>query len=288
MRAVIALAALALLAACGTEQTSSPAVIEGQPVAEPYDGPMSAAPDFSDNASPIQRSGAAGQALECDGEVFDGGGGDYADSGLESVQSSPERALQNWIEQEGGFHPIPGTGYRIEREDDDRVLLSYDVDGQTKVAFIAADGVHDWNDDTGWGVESWSQCDPAELPAEIAEAVGLGVWTDASGKRVPVSEIRSYQGPEHCDWQDITFLHIGPEGDHDEYVRDAGGELSELLTSTYKSGVRLPDDATDSGYQRNGQELWLVPNQQAAYLVRSDSPKDVERWPASKETIGCA
>ena len=72
----------------------------------------------------------------------------------------------------GASMPGPDDGYVVERVEGDRVLLSYDVDGLTKVAVIAADGIKDWNDDDGWGVESWGQCDPAELPAAVTDELG--------------------------------------------------------------------------------------------------------------------
>jgi len=139
----------------------------------------------------------------------------------------------------------------------------------------------------GWGVESWATCDPAELPASVTDALGIGVWEDPSGRRVPVTEVRSFQGDEHCDWQDITFLLLGPDGDADEYVRDPSGELDELLRTTYDANAVLPDDATDTGLHRDGRRLWLGVGHETAYLVALDDPHDVERWPAAKRPIGC-
>ena len=280
--AVVAISIIMLSAGCG----ASTAVVQGEPVPQPYTGPMRVAQDFADDATVLERSGAAGRALECDGAPYNGGGGDYRD-GLESVQGSPQEALENWLEREG-FGLLPDTGYRIEREDDDRVLLSYDVEEGTKVAVIAADGVRDYNDDEGWGVESWAQCDPAELPGRVTDALGIGVWEDASGNRVPVTDVHSFSGPEHCDWQDITFLVVGPEEKADQYLRDTTGALAELLRTAYAADATLPADATDTGLRRNGRQLWLDADGRAAYLVSVDDPADVERWPAAKEPIGCA
>ena len=256
-------------------------------MASPYSGPMSLPVDHGDEASVLARSGAAGRAVECDGDPYNGGGADY-DSGLASVQDSAEESLENFLTEEGWEGQLPSEGYRVEREDDGRTLLSYDVAGRTKVAFIAADGVRDYDDDRGWGVESWAQCDPAELPADVTEALGIGVWQDATGRRVPESRIRSFQGPEHCDWQDITFLHIGPEADAEQYLRDTGGELAEVLRTTYEANAVLPESAIDTGFHRNGRQLWLSPRHEAAYLVSLEDPQDVERWPAAEEQIACA
>jgi hypothetical protein len=289
MRPVLAVGALALvLAGCG----SGPLVVKGEPVAAPYDGPMSLPLDHSDDASVIARSGAAGRALECAGTPYNGGGADY-DGGLESVQDDPEAALENLFTREGVSWGMPTEGYRIERRDDHRVLFSYDVEGQTKASFIAADGIDDWKHHTGWGIEAWAQCDPAEFPADFTDHLDLRVWTDAAGDRVPVTQIISFQGAEHCDWQDITFLRLGedPAGVNrdrvEEYLRDTHGKLAEHLNGEFSDHGRLPGGARDTGWRHDGRELWLVPDKSAAYLVSVDNPSDVERWPASTQPIGC-
>ncbi len=287
---VIAVAAAALLAGCGSstlEAGESNVVVDDDPVATPYSGPMTKERDFSDNATVAERSGAAGLALECDFEPYSGGGGAY-DSGLESVQGSPAEAVENWLDNES-WGQLPETGYQVEREDGDRVLLSYDVDERTKIAFIAADGIKDYEDNVGWGVESWAQCDPAELPASVTEPAGIGVWKDGSGARVPVTRVESYQGAEHCSWQNITFLKVGAKHEGDQFVRDTEGELADNLKTTYDASATLPENATDSGFHRDGRQLWLVPGHEAAYLVSLDDATDVERWPAAKgQGIYCA
>jgi hypothetical protein len=154
------------------------------------------------------------------------------------------------------------------------------------VAFVAADGIRDFDGDHGWGIEAWAQCDPAELPARVTDALGIEVWQDRAGRRVPVSRVQSFRGPEHCGWQDVTFLRIGAD-ERREYVRDTSGGLDDLLRSTYDGTARLPAQARATGYRRHGRELWLDPGS-AAYLVRVGDRRDVERWPATREPIRCA
>jgi hypothetical protein len=269
MRCVIAIAIALSCAGCGS------AVADGPSSAPPYDGPLNAA--------------AAVDALECAGrKPFFRAAGDY-DSGLETVQSSPEDAFDNYLDEEGFFYHVPRKGYRVERKDEGAALLSYDVGDRTKVAVVVADGIRDWNDDVGWGVVAWADCDPAEFPAEVTDDLDVGVWEDASGRRLPVSRVHSFQGPEHCDWTDITFLLIGPDEDRaDWYVRDTSGELSDLLKGKFADDAALPSDATSTGWRRGGRELWLAHDKDAAYLVATDDPHDIERWPAAKERIGCA
>jgi hypothetical protein len=274
---------LPLLAACG-----EPVAVEST-VDRPYDGPMHVKPDYSDRATVPERSGAAGRALECEGEPYDGGGGDYVDSGLGTVQDDAREALENFQEEASYVH-LPRDGFVVERVEGDRVLFSYDVGERTKIAYIAADGIRDHvEDDVGWGIESWASCDPAELPAGVTETLGLRVWHDQEGHRVPVTTITHYPGPEHCDWQDITFLSMG-----DGRTQYLGGEGTEefvghdLLTTTYDGDATLPDDATDTGYEYDDWHLWLAADQSAAYVVGVDDPSHAERWPAAKDEIACA
>jgi len=267
-------------------------VVKGETGTPPYDGPMSLPIDHSDEADVMARSGAAARALECTGTPYDGGGADYADSGLESVKDDPEAALADWFAKEGTGWGMPDSEYRVERRDGDRVLFSYDAEGRTRAAVIVADGIKDWKHHTGWGVETWAQCDPSELPAAFTDRRNLGVWTDAEGRRVPVSEVLSFQGAAHCGWEDITFLRIGEEARRvddrlEEYVRDTDGELARELHGEFEARASVPSTATDTGWRRDGRELWVVPDKSAAYLVSVDDSTDVERWPASTVPIGC-
>lgn len=270
---------LLVVAGCGAGVPSSP------PPEKPYDGPMVLPQDFADDATAVERSGAAGRALECTGTPYAGGGGDY-DGGLEEVQDSAPDAIENFITEEGAGTGVPDNGYQLERQEKARSLYSFDVDRRTVIAFIVSDRVTDYRDETGWGVESWAQCDPAELPAELTEDSYLQVWTDVSGQRVPASVISSYQGAEHCDWQDITFLQLGEDPRQPGYVRDPSGELDNLLTGVLDRDATVPKDARDTGYRRDGRQLWLTDD--AAYLVKVGQADDVEKWPRAKDPIGCA
>jgi hypothetical protein len=270
-------------AACGTGNAT--VVLTGSAPDVPYDGPLQLSTSQVDDATVEERSGAAARALECDTAPYAGGRGEY-DSGLASVQDSAEAALSNYFAEEGlGW--APQEGYRVEREDDGRVMLSYDVAQRSKVVFIAAADVVDYNDECGWGIETWAECDPAELPAEITDDFGVQIWQDEHGDRVPVAVIHSSQGPEHCDWQDITFLVLGKDEEGPDYLRDTDGELTRWLTTTYDDHAVLPDDATDTGYHRDGRHLWLTTDRRAAYLVDEADPTNVERWPGVRERFGC-
>jgi hypothetical protein len=269
VRIVIAIAAV-LVAGCG-----SGVVDRGRSATPPYDGRLDA--------------GAAVGALECDGKTPYQRGAHGYDDGLAKVQASAEAALDDYMRESGPIFSTPSDGYAVEREQAGRVLFSYDVDGRTKVSMFASDGVRDWNGDEGWGVRAWAQCDPSELPADVTDDLNIGVWEDQSGQRVPVTRIQSFQGAEHCSWTDITFLLVGREESADWYVRDPnGGDFAGLLRTTFANEALLPEGATDTGLRRDGRQLWIGPDEEAAYLVSLDDAQDVERWPAAKQPIRCA
>jgi hypothetical protein len=283
-RVVGTLLVLALSAGCGEVADDNRIEITSA-VASPYDGPLNVELDYSDNATVLESSGAAGQALECEFDPYRGGGGDY-DSGLESVQDDPQQAFANFLEQM--FAPtFPLDEFVVEAHRDSRVLLSLDVDGRTRAAVVAADEMTDWRDNTGWGVEAWAMCDPAEFPDGVLDGAWEQVWEDAQGDRVPTSEVVSFQGAEHCSWEDIVFLSLGDYGTGEVYLRDVRGVFASDLRSTFQASSGLPSDATNTGYRRDGRELWTVPSHDAAYLVSLEDPDDVERWPAPKHAPMC-
>jgi hypothetical protein len=269
MRMLVPIAAV-LVAGCG----GSVVVDRGGSATPPYDGPLDA--------------GAAVAALECNGKTpYRRGEGVY-DDGLATVQASSKAALDDYMSESGLSVFTPSAGYTVEREQDGRALFSYDVDGRTKVSIFAADGVRDWGGDEGWGVRAWAQCDPSEFPPDVTDDLNIGVWEDEAGRRVPVTRIQSFQGADDCNWTDITFLLVGQEKTAHWYVRDTGGEFSGLLRTTFDNAARLPADATATGFRRDNRQLWLGPDEEAAYLVSLDDEQDVERWPAAIQPIRCA
>ena len=42
------------------------------------------------------------------------------------------------------------------------------------------------------------------------------------------------------------------------------------------------------GLRRDGRQLWIGSDEEAAYPVSLEDAQDVERWPAAKQRIGCA
>ncbi|MET9476161.1 hypothetical protein [Streptomyces sp. NPDC002922] len=283
--AVVLLTALSAVA-CG-EGVPEDLVTEGSRPATPYSGPLHLPHPNAEGDTPQARktkAGAAGRALECDGDIYSGGGSEpwsKRDGG-----ATPEEGLKLHFEIEQP--DLPQYGYRVERKEADRVLYSFDVDRRTKIAIIVA---KDRKGRPGWGPETTAMCDPAELPSSYTDKQPYRVWTDKDGRRVPVSEVSSSAGSTHCDWQKADFLEWGAgsggEGSADRkvYARDPEGVLSSgMLTSTYDGDVTMPAGARSTGYHLDDWELWLTDDMSRVYVRTSDG---VEAWPAMKQHMGC-
>ncbi|MFI7407158.1 hypothetical protein ACIBU0_00540 [Streptomyces sp. NPDC049627] len=280
-RGMVAVAVLlaTAVAGCGTEEQN--AVVEGTPPATPYDGPLYVPVRHLDEDGPRAtrvESGAAGRALECDGQIYSGGGSEPWSEG--DGGATPEDGLAAYFEMEQP--DLPRSGYRVEREEKGRVLFSYDVGGRTKVAVVVA---KDREDRPGWGPETSASCDPAELPESFTDSLEFEIWTDRDGRRVPVTEINSSVGAAHCDWQEAHFLELGTYRDRKVYARDPEGVLEPgMLTAAYDGDVRLPGDAHDTGYRLGDWRVWLTDDKSMAYVR---TPEGVEAWPRVKDGMGC-
>lgn len=252
-----------VVAACGVSAADHPAAGSLYTEAGPDSDPL------------IMRTGAAGPVVECDSRVTGGFSDGLYDNG--AVASDPAGAIET-AAHEAGFDGAR-SGYEVAVREDTRVLFTYDVGGETKQAIIVHDGPT--IDGDGWYVESWARCDLAEFPDSIASEAGIQVWTDASGDRVPTTDIQSYAGPAHCDWQQMTFLEVGGNS----YVRNPEPYLRGHFKEDFEQDLPLPADAVDTGYQRAGQQLWLSPGEERAY-VGADRDH-VELWPRETKRVAC-
>lgn len=228
--------------------------------------------------------GAASLALECDGRIA---AADVFRSEEYPSYGSPQAALNAYfadrpiVPTRGVRGAAPPTEYRIERTTKRRVLFSYDVAGRTRAAIIVADD-HDPATWAGaWAAESTAACDAAEFPADGDGRRGVEIWLDRNGDRVDSRRVRSYKGLGHCHWQDVRFLKLD-ERDR-VYVRDPGGAWAKWVTRPYAAHAELPASAKDSGFHRDGAELWLT--EDPAYLV---SEENVELWPRATDLKLCA
>lgn len=274
------IACASLLSACGQANPRSGLVVAGAttPLAKVYDGPLYVPVRHPDAADVLERSGAAGRALECDGNPYLGSTG--RNWGAPAGGDNPAEGLQLFVEDIAT--DLPKDGYRIERQGEERVLYSYDVDGETKVAVVVRDGLAHYGEEPGWGMESYAQCNPAEFDPADDQELEHQIWTDQSGDRVPTTLLTSYAGPEHCGWQSVTFLQLRKT----QYVRDPSGVLGrEGVHRSYSADAQLPGTAVDTGYRLGEKHLWLSHDKATAYVV---TPKSTERWPAATKPILCA
>jgi len=263
---------LLVVAGCGTPTEPS---AEGPP-------PSSFGPLYlSRGEAEHPEAGAAGDVVECD-TWGSGGFSDEAVYADGATATTPEKALDvaagEWL-----FNG-PRDGLRRVADEGDRVLYVLEVDGEVKQAVVVRDGpATEGAGGDGWYVESWALCDPVELPRSFTDEIGLQVWTDTAGRPVPTTELEAWRGPEHCDWQAMTFLRVGRR----TYVGNLAEELERYAVEPFRRHTELPADAVDTGYRRDGDRLWLAADRKVAYVGTPEEARsgDVELWPSTE--IGC-
>jgi len=223
----------------------------------------------------------ARRAVECHGSPIVGGAVDYVSDGLNEVAADPREAMKR--ADDGPVHP-PGR-YSLERQAGDRVLLTWRAGATTKIAAVLHDGVRDYRGAVGWGIESWAQCDVSEFGEATAASLGYALWRDRSNTPVPVTKLFTHPNERFCDYPGVTGLELGVGESSTAYIHDPDHQLTEYVTVRYLDDTELPAAATDTGWHRNGRELWRSASSEAVYLVSLDDPADVQRWP--RFTAGC-
>jgi hypothetical protein len=245
------------------------------PVLILFEQPIADAPD------PADRAGAASDYVQCTSGLSNGGWS--LDFGPPQTTSDAESALTAFLGE--GLFSLPTDGYAAAGADTDRILFTYPVANTPKVAVIVVDspGDDDLGLGSGWVVETFATCDPSEYDDSADDDILIQVWLDADGNRVPTSTISSLQGAEHCGWESVTYLSFMDQ----YYISDPRGVLSAPLVVPFSDDAVLPADAVDTGFRRDGAELWISKTATVAYLVRDDK---VEAWPTPVDpnSIFCA
>lgn len=269
--AAMLLSALALvMSGCGGDTVAT-----GERTPDTYEGPLQVARAEAEHPG----AGAAGNVVEC-AAWGDGGSTDGQAYGEGATAGSAGEALEV-ASSEGAFGGVQ-RGLLVAKEEQDRVLYVLVVDGAVKQAVIVRNGpATEGAGGPGWYVESWAHCDYSELPRSFTDGLGLQIWTDADGRPVPTTAIESWEGPEHCDWQSMTFLHLGGA----VYVRNPQPDLADFFATPYEKHADLPAHAVATGYERDGDRLWLSADKQRAFV---GSEQGVEVWPRTVEHLGCA
>ncbi len=224
-----------------------------------------------DAADPADRAGAASNYVQCVHDISNGGWS--RDFGPPAPASGPDDALAEFLGF--GLFSLPRDGYVAAGTDTGRVLFTYSVADTPKVAVIVTNspGGSDLETESGWAVETFATCDPSEYDSSADDNLSLQVWTDNRGNRVPTSTVSSLHGAEHCGWESVTYLRLADE----YYVGDPSGVFPANLVIPFDQDTVLPADAIDTGFRRQGAELWISTDATVAYLVKDDR---VEAWPA--------
>lgn len=111
--------------------------------------------------------------------------------------------------------------------------------------------------------------------------------TDGWAGGVPLEELSLAAGPEHCGWQEATYLAgQGLTAPCDQlgrlWVRDPKGVLDfyPRAQEEVRAQAELPNDARWTSYAQDGVELWIAPSDNAdyIYLVNTANRDDIERW----------
>jgi hypothetical protein len=280
------------LAGCASP-TAGPVVTARATASSSYNMPLSMARSPSTDAL-IGWPGAAGRIVRCVGPVI--GTTRAAPYDGEDTGAAPEAALataRKWAAWSG-----VQEGFTLARVEASRRLYVFEVAGVAKQALIlrhgpALNGDGTTNTVTRWWLESWARCDYAELPEAVAQARRLQLWSDAAGQRQPTSVIKSFQFSGGC-FPGMTALDIGGPIDGGwnkerrvpvEYFRNPAPELRhQYFEGEYAEHVSVPRDAIDSGYERDGEHLWMSSNRGVAYV---GAASDAEAWPRAKQPIRC-
>ncbi len=263
-----------LLAGCGNQSDA------GEPAMPPASLPPVdlSEPPVVNARDPSVRAGAVAAFIDCEHGIWQGGS--TADVGPLGSGDEPDEALQDMIRS--GTLGMPDENFIAAGQDDGRVLYVYEVSGSPKAAIVVADSARVQLDtEDRWAIETFATCDPAEFDPSTDDEIPRQVWNDADGGRVPTSVITSARGPEHCNWETVTFLTLDGEG----YISDPEDVLGGRgFVTSFDADAALPPDALDTGYRQDNRRLWLSSDRLIAYVVTDDA---VEAWPSSSATFTC-
>lgn len=194
----------------------------------------------ANDPDPSIRAGAAATFIECEHGVWQGGW--TSDFGPLGSGADPDEALEDMIHS--GTLGMPDENFMAVGQDDGRVLYVYEVDGSPKAALVIADSASVQLDtEDRWAIETFASCDPAEFDPSTDDEIPRQVWQDADGNRVPTSVNTSARGPEHCEWETVTFLTLDGQG----YISDPDDVLDGRgFVAPFDADAALPPDAVEA------------------------------------------
>lgn len=129
--------------------------------------------------------------------------------------------------------------------------------------------------------EPGSAIDLASEPSDWLQHGTYLRWTDGDGCLVRIDVISHHHGAAHCGWQSMEAITIGrPFGSSiasgasagNRYLWDPQAVLPDGPFGVELSLADMPDTALDTGYRRDGAELWRDEgNESVLYRVTGNS-----------------
>jgi hypothetical protein len=193
---------------------------------------------------------------------------------------TPEEALTNILID---YPNLPATGWTRPFVEDHWAVQRYLVNDRAKVHVVGTNQFPDAPSETRWQVVGLRACDPSEFDPKDVGGGGT-IWRDAADVPVRTDVITSSQGPGHCGLERTILLTF--KGGSVDYVRDPNGDLRDYSVVTFDSDATLPEDAVDTGLHTDEWHLFTIPSGRAVFVRTPDGT--IERWPRTKQPIGCA
>jgi hypothetical protein len=182
------------------------------------------------------------------------------------AEPSIELAFRRFLEIDGSVvGSLPFEGWVTVDGGTGWARFEHRVDGVTKaLAYFSA--VPEASD-TRW---SWAvaACDPSEFDPAVRITGPVVVWTDAAGKRMPLSRVRE-RGL--CGGPPATIAVDGRV-----FAERDGIYPPDRLRSTFARRVRLPANAVATPYRDGKRRIWIAGDATAAYVGTTSK---LERWP---------
>jgi hypothetical protein len=124
---------------------------------------------------------------------------------------------------------------------------------------------------------------------------GVRPWTlddETAAHETGMPFVYHYEEPAggHCsNWAGATFLNVD-EGRAGAWIAQFIRDPERVVVAAqgmqpFATGLTLPGDAVWTGWRDREREFWLVPDKSAAYI---GSNHEWERWPASRNRVGCS
>ena len=218
--------------------------------------------------------------LQCDGPMNQMGQEVPDEIGPFDPAPTPERALEA-ILRFGSYAWLPARGFQAPQVEGHWALYRYLAAGDLKAIAVGTDQFPGVPEAGGWEVVGLRACDPSEFDPADGLTDGSTIWLDANGGRVRADQLFSRPGPEHCGWEDVTFLEFGDQ----QYLRDVNGVLADQTTQPFGKVDAVPADAVDTGLHTPSLRLFTVPDEQVVYVRTKNGT--IERWGRATDPIGC-